>query len=312
MTDDVRQDGRVKRVSRGIISPTAFYLLAFAVLTLLVLSLFNPSWGAEARAWPHEVFSPEGGFTWDASAAAAVAVLGILVTVIIGVLLRPGRTRGALVLFGVAWAASAYTPSPDGLSDWILPLATGWVGGCLLTQGGRRRKAMLLVGLAILAANLFMPWPEGRILQSHLPPGYHSTATVQFQVLTNPTQDLLEFMPEDGGEVERNVVKGYARIAVMTLPTCLGLLMLILGLLAVFGLTGGWARWVAGPLLLLAPLIVGYVVYDAGTSQVVADADLASWQLGLQYWAGLWPFNAMAWLLALVPAVADLSRPRQP
>lgn len=312
MSDDLRQDSGsgVGRVLAALISPTAFYLLAFVVTVALTLSMFNPDWGSDARAWPHEVFTINGVFTWSTVAAASATMLIAIATLVVGLLWRPGRTRGAIVLFGVAIAATAYAGPSERLGEWVLPLAAAWVGACILATGnGWRRRAALLVGLAVLAANLFMPWPEVRIARNHLEPGYQSTATVQFQALSNPREDLLEFEPEVGAEVERNVLKGYARILVMTLPQNQGLLMLILGILAALGLTRGWGRWVVGPVLLLVPLVVAYLIYDAGTAQVQRDPNVSPWQMGLAYWAGIWPHSSMAWALGLAAAVRETVGP---
>lgn len=304
--------GGAQRWLGWLTSSTVFYLLAFVLTTGLALAMFNPHWGAVAEAWPHQVFEVDGAFAWTPTAARAATLFVAIVALVIALLWRPGRTRGAIALLGTGVALVAFEPAPTELATWILPLATATVGGALLVRGGgRTRQAVLLVGLAILATDLFMPWSETRVMDAHLEPGYHSTATVQIHQLIHPDENLLHFLPETGGdEGERRPVEGYLRILIITLPHTAALVMLLLGLIALAGLAGRWVPWVVGPLLILLTLLPAWLFYDAGHALPMRPEGVVDWQMGLRHWATIWPQRAIAWMLPLAGAIAELTRPR--
>lgn len=301
--------GAVSRWLGWLTSPTTLYLLAFVMTTGLALCLFNPTWGSEALAWPHQVFTVDGHFVWEVATAKAATLLGALACFVIVLLMRPARIRGAIALFGCGLALVAFQVPPEHLPYWILPLACAAVGGCLLWSGeSRARRATLLVAFLILAANLFMPWDETRIGRKNLRGGYHSTATAQIDLLLNPPE---EYMVEvDADDTTTNTpIKGYVRIVLMTVPQTVGLLMFLLGLCSLAGFGSAWVRWVAAPGLLLLVLGPAWVLYDHGTMTILKTGP-EPWQLGLQYLGQVWPSHGSAWALPLAGAIAELVRPQ--
>lgn len=302
---------RAARWLGWITSSTTFYLVAFLMGTLMVLSLFNPHWGAIARAWPHEVFASDGTWVWGTVQAQAAATLLILALLILALLLPKGRTRGVLAVFAAGIGMVAFQAGSTLLASWVLPLATALVGGTLLVRSqdaGRSQRAVLLVALAVLAANLFLPWDPETIEQRELKPGYHSTATVQIDMLLSPPEELMTDFG-DGDEATRVPAKGYARILLLSVPQTIGLLMLLVGLVGLAGFGGGWARWVAGSALLILTFGSAWVLYHYGSLRLLMGGP-EPWELGLEFWAKTWKNHGAAWALPLAGGLAEIVRRR--
>ncbi|MDA1195703.1 MAG: hypothetical protein O2894_11030 [Planctomycetota bacterium] len=293
-------------------SPTWLMLVAFLMTTLLMLSMFNPRFGTDASVWPHQVLQSAAGFAWGPAQAKLVTLAIALATLVIALLMRPSRTRGLIAAFGAGLGLTAFQIEPRYLSFWILPVASALVGGCLMLPaetGGTARRKTLLVALAILGGNLFMPWGTERLAQHRLPPTYHCTALAQVDLLLNPPEEYL-YEAGVGDEQIATPVSGYVRVLLMSLPQLVGVLVFVLGIVAVFLGAAGWLRWLTGLALLCLALGPAWVLYDHG-SMLVSDEGPEPWQAGLTYWCGAWQTHSGAWVLALAAGVADLTRDRR-
>jgi hypothetical protein len=301
--------GGVARWLGWLISPTFYYLLVFLMTTALALSLYNPYWGPAAPAWAHQVFTLDGGSAWGSVQAQAAALLVAIALSVLGLLLPSGRRRGQLMLFTAGLLLVGFQSAASELNYWILPLATGAVASCLVLRregSAASRKTVLLIAMAVLGANLFLPWSPERIAGKHLKPGYYSTASAQIHVMIDPPDELLvEAGP--GDEREQVPVTGYLRMLLMSLPALVGTLMFVLGIASLLGLGRGWLRWVAGPALLVLVLGTAFVLYDHGSGRTV-DGGPEAWQEGLSYWGRMWASQGAGWVLLLAGAITELVR----
>ncbi len=303
---------RAARWLGWLISPTFYYLLVFLMSTGLALSLYNPYWGPAAPAWAHQVFTVDGAFVWTSVQAQAAALLAAVALSAIGMLMPSGRGRGRLMLFTAGIMLVGFQGAPAELRIWILPLATAAVASCLLVrrqEASASHRIVLLVAVAVLAANVLLPWPSERLSGRNLEPGYYATAVSQVSLMLNPPAELL-VEAGVGEEREQIPISGYLRMLVMSLPALIGTLMLALGVIGVLGLGGGWIRWVAGPALLILVLGTAFVLYDHGSGRTVEDGPEA-WQEGLSFWSRAWASNGAGWALLLAGSIAELVRRRE-
>jgi len=277
-----------------ITSPTFYYALSFLSTVGLLLSLYNPSWGVLGKLWPHEVLGAgERVFHWNTHSSLVVALLALIATLVVGLLMKPGRARGIVTLMGVVIVLSRLQPPPGNLHGFVLPLAIALTGGALLAWRGRGLCVLLLLGTLLLAAQAIMPWDSARLTQhTEASSGYMSTLNSTLDYYGNPPPEYLEH-------------GSWPRVVMQHLPVTTALLMLVTGLLALVGLGRRWARWTAGSLLLL--LFLGSLVHMslAGLDRVDLQ-HLASWQMGATEIAKQLHASAIPYLLVLAAASADL------
>ena len=263
-----------------LVAPGLYLALGFVLAAGFLLCLYNPAWGALEARWPHEVFGLENGlFVFGPEDAHVTALLLTALGCLVALFCRPGPARGAVAVFGAAGLAAAYGPS--GGSDlwapaWVPMLAIAAVGAALVARTGAqvegRRRMLLAAGTVALAATLF--FPAGGL-------AYASPGLDHLDAMTDGT-DLAEI--------------------VATLPVAVGLALLAVGLAALVGLGGAWARWAAGALLLILALTVpvhSLLSGDGGWTERLAALARAEFRA------------PWVWLLPMGAGLADLMRPRR-
>ncbi len=282
--------GKAARFLGWIVAQRFYYAASFFITTGVLLALYNPSWGAAAKAWPHEALGLGGTCAWDLATARLLALVVLALALLVATFGKTGRWRGALVVIAACLVITAYQDVGPFAAVGGLALA----GGALLTPRGARRTAVLSVGLALLAAHLFMPWAAERFTRGiDIAPSYQATAFDTIDALAAPKDGVVE-------------AKGWDGIIFEHLEPAIALLLAAIGLLALVGAGGRWARWAAGALLVL--LCVGTLAQRYLEGAAGADDAL---QAGAVAAAGGWFALAAAYVLGLAAAVADLAVDRE-
>lgn len=301
-------DGAPAERTGGGRLPLAVHLLALVGVAGLGLCLFNPEFGALARAWPHDVFA-EARWTPHAARAGAIALLTLLL--LGGLVWKPSRTRGWFLLLAVGATLLVFVPGDRmDLVPFRLPLAVAAVAAALLVPGARcQARGGLLVGVAVLAALLFMPWDVERIQATTPgPAGYQATALADLGAMADGADraSVPAPTPTPAGGPAHVEVEGRFGVILWLLPTVVGLLLLALGLLARV-VPPVWSGVLAGFGLLLAVVGPGIAlaVYTADPWLAVGEA---TWAEGLQTWARLAASTGGVWALALAVALMDRRR----
>jgi hypothetical protein len=272
--------GRAARLLWWLVSPGIYLFLGLVFAAGLLLCLDNPSWGVLGLRWPHEVYALQDGlFVFGPDAAHVTAFLLAALACLVGLLLKPGPYRGVLGVLAAVALLAPYAPQAPGAlwsPAWAPTIAMAAVAAALVARHGGhvegRRRMLLGIGVLALGAALFFPG-EGT--------AYSSAGLDHFHAMTDGT----------------NVAE-----IVKTLPQSVGILLLVIGLAALLGLGGSWARWAGGFLVLLLAVTIPVHAYVSGEG---------AWSARL---AGLAKAQAMApwvWLLPLTAGLAELLRPRR-
>ncbi len=277
--------GKLARWLRWMVSPRFYYGLGFLLTGYAVYALYNPGWGAMARMWPHEALGIDGTFAWNLATAQLVALIVLALVLLVATFLPAGRKRGMLVAIcsGLVLVSFSDGAQPVALAGLAL------TGGALLAPLGSRRGALLMIGLGLLAAHLFMPWAPERFTRGiDLAPGYQATAFDTIDALAAPKAGVVE-------------AKGWPRLILERSEPIVALLLAGVGLLALVGAGGRWARWATGALLLF--LCAGTLahLYCGG-----AEGSDEAYQAGISAIALAWFGLAAAYVLNLGGAVADI------
>lgn len=277
--------GKLARWLRWIVSPRFYYSLGFLLTGYAIYALYNPGWGAMARMWPHEALGIEGTFTWDLATAQLLTLIVLALALLVASFMRAGHRRGVLVAVcsGLVLVSFGTGAQPVALAGLAL------TGGALLAPRGARRAALLMIGLGLLAAHLFMPWAPGRFTRGiDLAPSYQATAFDTIDALAAPKPGVVE-------------ARGWPRMILERIEPLVALLLAAVGLLALVGAGGRWARWAAGVLLLLLCGGALAELYRGG-----AEGAEDAYQAGISAIALAWFGLAAAYVLNLGGAVADL------
>ncbi len=289
--------GGVLKFLGWIVSPTFYYAVGFVFSVVLLLSLYNPTWGVLAKVWPHDVLGAGPfAFEWNEHTTRILALLSLTVATCLALLMKPGRTRGIIVLAALTLVLSRFQPLASNLYGHILPIAIALTAGALLVRR-RTGRTVLFLGVVLVAGQMLMPWDSARAMRKNqVSSAYVSTLQTTIDYYGNPPEEFLQ----DGG---------WPRVVMQLLPQTIGLAILAIGLLALLGLGGRWARWTAGCLMLL--VFVGPLIHMwlAGLDRGNPD-DLSAWQLGLGQIARELHASAMAYALLIAGVVADIGRPR--
>lgn len=231
--------------------PGLLVLLGAALVGLAWIGYNNPYAPADGTMayWPWELFRADldqgGGviFVWDRFRAVALAGAVLAVVLLVLSVLRSGRARGAALLavsgLGLAlfWRDIAVVAEAHGVRGWAIPVAAALLAGAIIGRDGRRASVggrwLLLALLLLLAGLLFWPLSE------------RTTYAAQAFDLAAPFQALL---------------RGDLALGLDRLWSTDGLhvgglaLLVVLALVALFGLRGRWTTPVAVLLLLVAAL----------------------------------------------------------
>ncbi|MDJ0522132.1 MAG: hypothetical protein QNJ90_08675 [Planctomycetota bacterium] len=287
--------GKAARFLGWIVSPTFYYLLGFLTGVGVLLVLYNPHWGAYLRAWPHEVLGLGGGeFAWNPQTTRIITLLAVVLAFAIALVMRPGRGRSFIVLFAMVLALLRFEPPATGLHPYMLAVTMALVGGMLLVVPASTpgRRVLLLVGVFLLAAHMFLPSEQTRIREAPLQGTYHSAALVTVNHYVSPPEGMIE-------------ESGLLMMLLRRLPSACGLLLLAVGLLSLIGLGGRWVRWTAGSLLVLAVLGSLVSLYNTGTDWPTY-VGLDAWKAGVSHVADRWFPWSMACLLGLAGALSEI------
>ena len=286
----------------------AVHLLALLGVAGLALCLFNPDWGALASAWPHDVLATGA---WTPAAARAAAVLLLTALLVFGLVWKPSRARGWFLLLAVGAVLLAFAPTRAPVDEALrIPLAVAIVAAALLLPGPRAvARGGRVVGLALLAVLLFMPWDVVRI-QATTPGerGYRCTALTQVDAVVDGAEQawVATPTPRPPGGAKDAAIEGRTGVILWALPTAAGLLLLALGLLArVVPPRVGRALALLGLLLAVVGPGLALALYTADPWRAQG---IPAWAEGLQTWARFAAGTGGVWALALAVALMDRRR----
>lgn len=299
-----------QRIASPLVSPTSYYLIGFLLSVTVILALFNPVFGHLADFWPHEALGVGNlPFEWNGVTVRAITLLAVIAGYVLALLMRPGPARAVIVVTVTFLAFVTFQPAPAVLRYYVLPVALALVAGALIARVApgkdRARKGVLIVGFALVAAHLFMPWDTTRVSEKQLRPGYYSTAIATLDYYRNPPESVLN----PSGSEDASALDAYGNLFLLHAPGTVACLLFLVALAALLGLGGRWARWTAGVLMIGVFLSWALAHFLHGQSDQ-AFAHLASWQAGLRALSEHWHESSMAYSLALAGAVAELVRGR--
>lgn len=304
------RQGWLARLAVLLLSPRAYYALGLLVAAGFATSLYNPAFGVLRRAWPHEVAGLGGApFVWGPDVALVLVFAVFAACCLVALCMRAGSARAAVVLFASLLVLVAFEDGTAGGGSGALPVLLAILVGALVARpqrsaSRRRPHVLLILGFALVATWLFLPWDTARESARALPHGYHATALELAGGLLDPPADLAAstvphaLEPPDPGWFRQLVPDLLPRVA------CL---LLVVGALSLLGLGRRWARWAAGIVFLATWLATSVALYLRG-----CGGDLGDWQAGLGSWAGSWHADLLPYALPLAAAVADLVPGRRP
>lgn len=247
--------------------------------------------------WPWDLFRAnldQGGevvFLWDRFRAFALGGAVLIVALLVVAVFRAGRARaaGALAAAGAGlalfWRDLSLVFAEGNIRSWAIPVAAALLAGAVVGRDGRTAargpNGLILALVLVLAGVLFFPLP-----------GLDTYDADAFAIAT-PFQQLAS------GELGAGLDRLWSGDGLHVVGL---VLLLILGLLTLFGLRGPWTTPVAVGLLLataLAPLL-GHAVlgFEAPDNQ---EADLLR-SLGGLGWTAL-AASAVILLAGLVSAL---------
>jgi hypothetical protein len=277
------------------------HLAGAAAAAAFALSLFHPEVGSEARVWPWQIWFAADGFSigWDRAHAWSLLLGLSVVAGIAGAFLPDGRRRGAVVLVPTLLGIVAFYARRDGaIEDYAATtMAVALVAAGTLVApragSGFASRALLLAGLLAVASQIFLPYP----LRNEL--DMTGSGMAQQSAVAGWIQELED--PPEGSDPYGEAVEW---TDVIRSPTgaAMGLILLVfaVGGIALLGLGGRWAGWVAG----LGCLVL--VAYPPVRFLDVAAPRVEEWPEGVRMAAFNLHFRLTAFLLPLTAAVADL------
>jgi hypothetical protein len=169
-------------------------------------------------------------------------------------------------------------------------------------RSGLRRHA-LLIGLAVLAGHLFLPWPPSDLEQYGYTGQYRCTAGETLRGYFDLPEPFVPRDPVANPDSPSTWLEGFGRYAAFALPPTVALLAFALGLLAALGLRGRGVRG-AGWLLPVGFVVAVLTLYIAtARAPPIGDAPATWWERVME---GFGTATQSSFLLFLLPFVAGL------
>ena len=236
----------------GLFSPAALYLFGALATAVAWLTYLDPGPGllSDHPYWPWQLFRENralGGdpyIEWSFPYAVALVFAFVLLFYLVASLLRMSHGRGAAALLVTLLPIVLLWPDANTPLTYPAGLVAGVVGGAILLRHDRRRlgRGVLFVSMIVLGGMLFFP------LLDTGESGYQARV---FDLVT----PFLDF-------AQGKMAFGFERIVSADgMHTFLLVALVVLGVLAAFGLRRRWVRIAASIALLL--LIVLPVVATA-------------------------------------------------